>query len=94
MYILKNLFFVLLLALSLEARVINVKPIHYYYAEGIDGLSTECNGSFHVEALNFAGGKNVHSCNQSGVLGLEKINFETLLTYNPEVIYVSANLKY
>lgn len=70
------------------------KPIRYYYAEGLDGLSTECDKSFHVEALNFAGGENVHKCQQSGILGLEKISFETLLTYNPDVIVVQNRSLY
>ncbi|MDD2830233.1 MAG: ABC transporter substrate-binding protein [Sulfuricurvum sp.] len=68
--------------------VSKLKPVRYYYAEGMDGLSTECDKSFHVEAMNFAGGENVHKCQQSGILGLEKISFETLLTYNPDVIIV------
>lgn len=70
------------------------KPIRYYYAEGLDGLSTECDKSFHVEAMNFAGGVNVHKCQQSGILGLEKISFETLLTYNPDVIVVQNRSVY
>jgi iron complex transport system substrate-binding protein len=71
-----------------------VKPARYYYAEGIDGLSTECDQSFHVEAFNFAGGSNVHKCRQSGLLGLEKISFETLLAYDPDVIIVQNSSVY
>ncbi len=66
----------------------------YYYAEGLDGLSTECDKSFHVQAFNFAGGENVHKCRQSGVLGLEKVSFETILTYNPDVIIVQNQSVY
>lgn len=40
--------------------------------------STECDKSFHVEAMNFAGGENVHKCQQAGYWGW-KISFETLL---------------
>ena len=72
----------------------DVKKVRYYYAEGIDGLSTECDDSFHVEALNFAGGENVHKCTQSGVLGLERISFETVLGYDPDVIVVQNILVY
>jgi iron complex transport system substrate-binding protein len=72
----------------------NTKPIRYYYAEGIDGLATECASSFHVEALNFSGAENVHKCQQSGVLGLEKINFEALIAYDPDVIIVQNALVY
>jgi len=77
---------------EIEVALKGTKPTRYYYAEGIDGLSTECDNSFHVEALNFSGGENVHKCQQSGVLGLEKINFETLMTYNPDVIVVQNAL--
>lgn len=71
-----------------------VKPVRYYYAEGVDGLSTECDQSFHVEALNFAGGENVHKCQQNGLLGLETINFERLLIYDPEVIIAQNSFVY
>lgn len=79
---------------EVHTSVSKVKPTRYYYAEGTDGLSTECDTSFHVEALNFAGGKNVHKCQQSGILGLEKINFEKLITYNPDVIIVQNRAVY
>lgn len=71
-----------------------VQPTKYYYAEGVDGLATECNDSFHVEALNYAGGENVHKCTQSNLRGLERITFETLLGYNPEVIIAQNRLVY
>ncbi|MBD3801221.1 MAG: ABC transporter substrate-binding protein [Campylobacterales bacterium] len=69
-------------------------PTRYYYAEGLDGLSTECDTSFHVVAMNFAGGENVHKCRQSNLRGLEKINFETLLAYDPQVIIVQHAMVY
>jgi len=72
----------------------NVKPTRYYYAEGTDGLATECDNSFHVEALNYAGGENVHKCTQSNLRGLERISFETLLGYEPEVIIAQNKLVY
>ncbi|MDD2450831.1 ABC transporter substrate-binding protein [Sulfurovum sp.] len=71
-----------------------VQPTRYYYAEGVDGLATECSDSFHVEALNYAGGENVHQCTQSNLRGLERITFETLLGYNPEVIIAQNRLVY
>ncbi len=79
---------------DVQKSVSKTKPVRYYYAEGLDGLSTECDSSFHVEAMNFAGGRNVHSCQQSGILGLEKISFETLLAYNPDVIIVQNRSVY
>lgn len=79
---------------EVHKSVSKTKPVRYYYAEGLDGLSTECDSSFHVEAMNFAGGRNVHSCQQSGILGMEKISFETLLSYNPDVIIVQNRAVY
>jgi iron complex transport system substrate-binding protein len=79
---------------EVKSNTAKTKPTRYYYAEGIDGLSTECDQSFHVEAINFAGGVNVHKCQQSGLLGLEKISFETLLKYDPDVIIVQTPVVY
>jgi len=79
---------------EVHKSVSKTKSTRYYYAEGLDGLSTECDQSFHVEALNFSGGENVHKCQQSGLLGLEKITFETLLTYDPDVIIVQNSSVY
>ncbi|MFT7879201.1 MAG: ABC transporter substrate-binding protein [Sulfurimonas sp.] len=71
-----------------------VKSTRYYYAEGADGLATECSDSFHVEALNYAGGENVHQCTQSNLRGLERITFERLLEYKPEVIVAQNRVVY
>lgn len=79
---------------EIKSSLENVKPTKYYYAEGLDGLSTECSVSFHVEALNFSGGENVHKCEQRALLGLEKINFETLLSYDPDIIIAQNTLTY
>jgi iron complex transport system substrate-binding protein len=79
---------------EVNRSVTGSKPARYYYAEGLDGLSTECDQSFHVEAFNFAGGSNVHKCRQSGLLGLERISFETLLAYDPDVIIVQNGAVY
>ncbi len=79
---------------EINATVSTEKKARYYYAEGLDGLSTECDASFHVVAMNFAGGENVHKCRQSNLLGLEKISFETLLAYDPDVIIVQSAVVY
>ncbi|TKI69318.1 ABC transporter substrate-binding protein [Sulfurimonas crateris] len=71
-----------------------LEPVKYYYAEGADGLATECSDSMHVEALNFAGGENVHKCTQSNLKGLERISFETLVGYDPQVIIAQNRLVY
>lgn len=57
-----------------------------YYAEGKDGLSTECHDSIHVEILHLLGDVNVHRCHTSNHKGFEKITMEQVLLYNPDVI--------
>ncbi len=57
-----------------------------YYAEGEDGLSTECNDSIHVELLQLAGDKCVHRCHTSNHKGFEKISLEQVILYKPDVI--------
>lgn len=65
----------------------NKRPV-VYYAEGTDGLATECDQSFHYEAIKFAGGINPHLCSTKSGLGLEKISLEQVILYNPDVIVV------
>jgi len=79
---------------EIDTSLKGAKPVRYYYAEGLDGLATECDSSFHVVAMDFAGGENVHKCRQSNLRGLEKINFETLFSYDPDVIIVQHAMVY
>lgn len=58
-----------------------------YYAEGTDGLATECEESSHYEAIRFAGGINPHKCkNRPTGMGLEKVSMEQVMGYNPDII--------
>lgn len=57
-----------------------------YYAEGVDGLSTECDDSIHVELLKLAGDKDVHRCHTSSHMGMEKVSLEQVIIYRPDVI--------
>jgi iron complex transport system substrate-binding protein len=57
-----------------------------YYAEGFDGLSTECDDSIHVEILKILGDVNVHRCSTTSHRGFEKVTMEQILIYNPETI--------
>ena len=70
--------------------IVNRIPIEkrpsVYYAEGVDGLSTECNDSIHVELLQLAGDKNVHRCHTSNHKGFEKVSLEQVILYKPDVI--------
>lgn len=75
-------------ARAIVARLPRDKKVSVYYAEGTDGLSTECDTSRHVELVGLAGGSNVHQCRERSPYGLEKISLEQVLVYNPEVILV------
>ncbi|MBP7526605.1 MAG: ABC transporter substrate-binding protein, partial [Syntrophorhabdaceae bacterium] len=59
-----------------------------YYAEGEDGLSTECDASMHVQLIELAGGRNVHRCAARTDYGMEKVSLEQVLLYDPEIILV------
>lgn len=62
------------------------KRVRVYYAESADGLSTECDQSFHADAIKTAGGSIVHHCAISRHIGMEKVTFEQVLAYDPDFI--------
>lgn len=74
-------------ALAVDAVPEAQRP-RVYYAQGPDGLATECHNSFHVEPIALAGGHNVHRCAPSSVMGMEKVSLEQVLAYDPEFIVV------
>lgn len=66
----------------------------YYYAEGPDGLMTECSDSFHVEAMAIAGGRNIDQCAQSSHMGMERTSLDAVIAGKPQVlIALSPNLR-
>ncbi len=68
------------------------KRVSVYYAEGVDGLSTEGVGSMHSELIPLSGGRNVCSLKPSSLMGEEKITMEQLLLYDPDVILVKERI--
>jgi iron complex transport system substrate-binding protein len=72
-----------------SAAVASIPPdrrIRVYYAEGVNGLATECDRSFHVEPVLLAGGDNVHHCEQGSHYGMEKVSLEQIVAYRPSLI--------
>ncbi len=65
-----------------------------YYAEGVDGLSTECNDSIHVELLRLAGDVDIHRCHTASHMGMEKISLEQVMIDNPDIIVAQERLFY
>ncbi len=57
-----------------------------YYAEGADGLSTECHTSKHARLIPLSGAQNVHRCRDFTMYGMQKISIEQVLGYDPQVI--------
>ncbi len=79
---------------ALAASIPPAKRVSVYYAEGVDGLSTECDSSSHAELIPLVGGRNVHHCRPGSLMGMEKVSFEQVLLYNPEVILVMEGTFY
>lgn len=75
-------------------RIPKEKRPRVYYAEGVDGLSTECNDSIHVELLQAAGDVDAHRCHTSSHQGMEKISLEQVMLYNPDVIVAQEKVFY
>ncbi len=69
----------------------NIKRKKVYFAEGVDGLTSECDGTIQAQIIPLAGGINVNKCDSSLAKDGEKskISLEKLYTYNPDVIFVS-----
>jgi iron complex transport system substrate-binding protein len=65
-----------------------------YYAEGVDGLSTECNDSIHVEILDLVGDTDIHRCHTSNHRGLEKVSIEQVMLYQPDIILAQEKVFY
>jgi iron complex transport system substrate-binding protein len=57
-----------------------------YYAEGAQGLQSECRGSVHSQLIPLAGGINVHQCRDYSEKGMVAVSMEQLLAYQPAVI--------
>lgn len=71
---------------SLQSKVNARKDVRYYFAEGLDGMSSECEGSRHLEPFTYSGAKNAINCKVSSNYGMEKISMETILLADPDVI--------
>jgi iron complex transport system substrate-binding protein len=69
-------------------KVPEIRRQRVYYAEGPDGLATDCNRSFHTEAIELAGGHNVYRCEPKDHMGMERISIEQVLAFDPEIIIV------
>jgi len=60
-----------------------------YYAQGTDGLSTECEASFHFSPFKFVGVRPAFECVQKTMVGMEKVSMEAVISANPDIIVAS-----
>jgi len=60
-----------------------------YYAEGVDGLSTECEASFHFSPFKFVGVRPAFECVQKTMVGMEKVSMGAVISANPDIIIAS-----
>ena len=81
-------------AKAIVTKIPQSKRPSVYYAEGTDGLSTECDDSIHVQLLKIAGDVDIHKCHTASHMGLEKLSMERILAYNPDVIFVQEKMFY
>jgi len=62
------------------------QKVRVYYAESPDGFATDCNRSFHTEAIELAGGYNVYRCEPKDHSGMERVSAEQILLFAPQLI--------
>lgn len=67
-----------------------------YYAEGVDGLSTEPAGSWHTELIEFCGGINAHRGEsfKNYSKGMEKVTLEQVMIYDPDIMLIKEKAFY
>ncbi|AGA91863.1 ABC-type Fe3+-hydroxamate transport system, periplasmic component [Thioflavicoccus mobilis 8321] len=61
-----------------------------YFAEGPNGLISECAGAFHAEAIVLAGGENVLVCEQKALCGLESVTLDQVRALDPDLILIQS----
>ena len=70
---------------KLKAIPLEQRP-KVYYAEGPDGLASDCEQSFHTEAIELAAGYNVYRCTPTNHMGMDKVSMEQILLWQPDII--------
>lgn len=81
-------------AAALTRTIPRQKAVSVYYAEGTDGLYTECDTSRHAELINLAGAQNIFRCPVKTDYGMERVSLEKIMLYNPDVIFVQEREAY
>lgn len=66
------------------------KSVRVYYAEGLDGLTTDPSGSAHTEVIDFVRGINVAGVPVKPGIGGSIVSLENVMAWNPDII-IAAN---
>jgi len=75
---------------NMAKKIPKEEEVSFYYAEGTNGLSSDCTHSFHTTQFRYIHAKNIYECQQKDIMGMESINFESILKANPDVIIVQS----
>ncbi|WP_164970249.1 ABC transporter substrate-binding protein [Halarcobacter ebronensis] len=80
----------LLYITSITENIKDKEQKSFYYAEGNEGLQSDCTYSFHTTPFRFVKAKNIYECDQKDTMGMESMNFETILKANPDFIIIQS----
>jgi iron complex transport system substrate-binding protein len=79
-------------AQTIAARLTDADKVRVYYAEGIEGLNTDPEGSMHTEVLSLVGGANVAEVElEETGYGMSPVSLEQVLVWDPEVILIASD---
>ena len=76
---------------SIVAKIPENGKIRLYYAEGVNGLETDPEGSSHSELVELCGGINVAEGQILRGYGRTGVSIEQVLSWNPELIIVCTD---
>ncbi len=79
---------------TIAAAIPSDQQVRVYYAEGLNGLETDPNGSQHAEVLDLVGGLNVADVPVLRGYGRASVSLEQLLVWQPAVIIVCVDRGY
>jgi iron complex transport system substrate-binding protein len=78
-------------AKTIAAGLSDTDKVRVYYAEGIEGLNTDPEGSMHTEVLRLVGGANVADVEMGSNYGMSPVSLEQVLVWDPEVILIASD---
>lgn len=78
-------------AQGIAAELSEADKVRVYYAEGMEGLNTDPEGSMHTEVLELVGGANVARVELQSGYGMSPVSLEQVLVWDPELILVASD---